>query len=198
MTDIKEIVEGFKAGKLEVIDTRDFDTYLSGHVPGTVLAPFYERRWPDELAEYLKGKKQEAVFLSRDDEIKKKIKNLLSERGLNVNVINYDEFKKAGNFNEATMENLSAEKFSEEIDNYTVIDVREPYEWSSGYIDGAELIPMEELFRDYGKLDKNKKYAVVCEHGNRSIYAAMFLADKGFKVANVEGGMNELRGRGII
>ncbi|MGP6238930.1 rhodanese-like domain-containing protein [Cuniculiplasma sp. SKW4] len=198
MTDIKEIVEGFKAGKLEVIDTRDFDTYLSGHVPGTVLAPFYERRWPDELAEYLKGKKQEAVFLSRDDEIKKKIKNLLSERGLNVNVINYDEFKKAGNFNEATMENLSAEKFSEEIDEYTVIDVREPYEWSSGYIDGAELIPMEELFRDYGKLDKNKKYAVVCEHGNRSIYAAMFLADKGFKVANVEGGMNELRGRGII
>lgn len=198
MTEIIEFVERFNLGQLEVIDTRDFDTYLAGHIPGTVLAPFYERRWPDELAEYLKGKKGEAIFLSKDNGVKEKIKTLLSQRGLNVIVVDYDDFKNAGNYNEATMENLSAEKFSEEIDSFTVIDVREPYEWSGGYIEGAELIPMEELFKEYGKLDKNKKYAVICEHGNRSIYAAMFLADKGFKVANIEGGMNELRGRGII
>lgn len=198
MADVAELVEKFRNEKLEVIDTRDFDSYSSGHVPGTVLAPFYERRWPDELAEYMKGKKTDILFLSSNEEIGEKIVKLLSERGVAANVITYEEFKNKGGFGEAKMQNITAYDFSNYIDEYTVIDVREPYEWSGGYIDGAELIPMEELFSSYGKLDRDKKYAVICEHGNRSIYAAMFLADKGFNVANVEGGMNELRGRGII
>jgi len=198
MTELSKLIEGFKKGEVEVIDTRDFDSYSQRHIPETVLAPFYERRWPDEIAEYLKGKKGEVLFLSDSHEKIEKIDKLLKERGLHPQIVEYDKFLKEGNFKEVGMENLTPEQFADRIDEFTVIDVREPYEWQGGYIDGAELIPIQELFSSYKKLSTDKKYAIVCEHGNRSIYAAMFLADKGFKVANVEGGMNELRGRGIV
>ncbi|MCK8825813.1 rhodanese-like domain-containing protein [Fuchsiella alkaliacetigena] len=71
-----------------------------------------------------------------------------------------------------------------------IIDVREAYEFESGHISGAELMPLAELKKDYQQLDSEQKILLVCRSGNRSGQAGNFLAKRGFsKVYNLSGGM---------
>lgn len=71
----------------------------------------------------------------------------------------------------------------------TVLDVREPMEWSRGTLPDAELIPLNDLPHRAGDLDDSKPVLLVCRSGNRSNMAARFLAQYGFRAANLSGGM---------
>ncbi len=72
-----------------------------------------------------------------------------------------------------------------------VVDVREPWEYQMGHVDGAMLIPLGQLAHRVGELDPEQPVAVICQSGNRSQSAAALLAQKGFKkVYNVLGGMS--------
>ncbi len=71
-----------------------------------------------------------------------------------------------------------------------VIDVREPFEWATGTLPGAQLISQGMLPYQMNGLDKEKPVLVVCQSGNRSSQAAAMLAAAGFrKVGNLAGGM---------
>lgn len=72
-----------------------------------------------------------------------------------------------------------------------VLDVREPFEWEElGHVAGAILISLGELAQRFGELPRNRRLAVVCEHGLRSSAAASLLAQHGFvDLANVAEGM---------
>ncbi|MEX0736757.1 MAG: rhodanese-like domain-containing protein [Bacteroidota bacterium] len=73
------------------------------------------------------------------------------------------------------------------------LDVRTPQEWSgsSGRLEGAILIPLQELEERMHELDAHKKKAIVayCRSGNRSGTAARMLTAKGFHAVNMLGGM---------
>ncbi|MEO8217364.1 MAG: molybdopterin-synthase adenylyltransferase MoeB [Acidobacteriota bacterium] len=72
-----------------------------------------------------------------------------------------------------------------------LIDVREPYEWEIGHLDGAQLIPMSRLASEVPRLDRNASIVVYCRTGSRSGRAAEFLRQSGFvRVLNLEGGIN--------
>ena len=74
-------------------------------------------------------------------------------------------------------------------DNIFVLDVREPYEYQIANL-GATLIPLGELPKRTGELDKNAEIIVHCRSGARSQKAAELLAQNGFKkVANLAGGI---------
>ena len=81
------------------------------------------------------------------------------------------------------------------IDNKgNIIDIREPYELNSGYIEGAKNIPMGILLMDPDNyLDKDNTYYIICQSGGRSGRACMMLKDRGFDVVNVAGGMYSYR-----
>lgn len=74
-----------------------------------------------------------------------------------------------------------------------LLDVRTPEEYNGplGHIEGSKLIPLQELDKKYTELDslKDKEIIVYCRSGNRSRFASLFLAEKGFKVKNMLGGM---------
>ena len=71
-----------------------------------------------------------------------------------------------------------------------LVDVREPREWVDGHIEGAVHIPLGELMRRAGELDKSKSVVTVCRSGHRSLAAADALKDLGFPdVASMNGGM---------
>ena len=78
--------------------------------------------------------------------------------------------------------------------NLNVIDVREIDEFESGHINGAEHIALGTIPANLDKLDKNKEYYVMCLSGSRSAMASKYLAQQGFKVVNVMGGMSAYRG----
>ena len=196
--NIKEDIRMFKNNEIELVDTRTFEEYMDSHISESALATFYEKRWPEDMAEYIKNSRKRFVFLTSNENYSKKVRESLSTRGIDATIYLYSDFLKEGRFVETHAKNLTPDQFMEERDEWKVIDVREPYEWSSGHIEDAILMPMNELFQNYKNLQQNEKYVLVCEHGNRSMYSTMFLADRGYNVANIEGGMNELRSRGYI
>ncbi|WP_231689614.1 rhodanese-like domain-containing protein [Bacillus sp. FJAT-27245] len=75
-----------------------------------------------------------------------------------------------------------------------VLDVRTPEEYKGGHIPGSELIPLQVLGGMAENLDKDEDYLIVCRSGNRSRQASELLASKGFRVLNMEGGMNAWTG----
>ena len=70
-----------------------------------------------------------------------------------------------------------------------VLDVREPWEFRTGHVPNAKLIPLGQLQARVGELDPETPIAVICQSGNRSQTAAALLAQKGFKqIFNVREG----------
>ena len=75
-----------------------------------------------------------------------------------------------------------------------VLDVRETWEVQTACVtaQGFELvkIPMHTIPPRVAELDRDQPIAVLCHHGGRSMQVAAFLAQHGFQVANVAGGIH--------
>jgi hydroxyacylglutathione hydrolase len=79
----------------------------------------------------------------------------------------------------------------EERPELVVVDVREPFEWDEGHIDGAQHVPLGEIVRRRAELPPGRPIAVVCAGGLRSSLAISALAREGVPATwfNVAGGM---------
>ena len=71
----------------------------------------------------------------------------------------------------------------------SLVDVREVEEFQMLHLEGAQNLPLSQLADTYDQLDKDLLYYVICKSGMRSARACQFLAEKGYDVINVEGGM---------
>jgi len=77
----------------------------------------------------------------------------------------------------------------------SVLDVREPVEWAHGHIAGSVHIPLMELVQRLAEVPAGRT-VVVCRVGARSAQAAAYLAQQGYDVANLDGGLVEWVGDG--
>ncbi|HSP22277.1 MAG TPA: rhodanese-like domain-containing protein [Planococcus sp. (in: firmicutes)] len=78
---------------------------------------------------------------------------------------------------------------------FTVLDVREAYEYEQGHIPGAENKPLSLLQSgDFEGLQKDAKYVVICQSGNRSKEASEGLLEEGYEFVNVAQGMSSWEG----
>ncbi len=71
-----------------------------------------------------------------------------------------------------------------------LIDVRTLNEYRQGHIPGASSFPLSSLQTRMTKLSKNKEIVCICRTGTRSKRATRQLQEAGFKVTNMQGGMN--------
>ena len=71
-----------------------------------------------------------------------------------------------------------------------LVDVREPYEIEICNIKGSLFIPMNEIPQNIKQLDKEKRYAVMCHSGVRSLYVSNYLNSLGYSTLNVVGGID--------
>lgn len=71
-----------------------------------------------------------------------------------------------------------------------LVDVRTPGEFQAGTIAGAKLIPLAELSRRSGELQRDKPLVLFCHSGNRSGQAYKLLKGLGFeKLQHLQGGI---------
>ena len=70
-----------------------------------------------------------------------------------------------------------------------LVDVREPYEVEICNIKGSLFIPMNEISQNIEQLDKEKRYAVMCHSGVRSLYVSNYLNSLGYRTLNIIGGI---------
>lgn len=79
-----------------------------------------------------------------------------------------------------------------------VLDVREPSEWATGYIEGATLISLGELQSRVDELPRDRDIVVVCRSGNRSAQGRDILLAAGFPaVTSMAGGMTDWIAAGL-
>jgi len=85
-------------------------------------------------------------------------------------------------------------------ENVTLLDVRTTEEFSQEHIEGAILIPVQELSENLSKLQsvKEKKIIVYCHSGSRSVAASRILIKNGFVPLNIKGGISEWKSEGLV
>ncbi len=118
--------------------------------------------------------------------------------GINPSIhelIDYEAFcgigaEPAYNGPEITAEELRRE-MSEKAGELVLIDVREPHEWDIVRIEGARLIPLNQLPERLSELDGHAEIVTHCHHGARSMKALEILKGAGFgKVRSLAGGID--------
>jgi len=77
-------------------------------------------------------------------------------------------------------------------EKFTLVDVREPWEFETASMDGAKLIPMGDVpARAHQELDPEDHIVVVCHHGVRSMNVTAWLRQQGFeKSQSMRGGID--------
>jgi rhodanese-related sulfurtransferase len=77
-------------------------------------------------------------------------------------------------------------------DQFTLLDVREPWELEKARLDGSRNIPMGDVpTRAHQDLDSEEHIVVVCHHGVRSLSVTNWLRQQGFeKVQSMRGGID--------
>jgi hydroxyacylglutathione hydrolase len=96
---------------------------------------------------------------------------------------------------------ISPEQVKEKLSEITVIDVRQPDEFTGelGHIPGAQHSTLQtDLEQHLETLDKENNYVFICRSGNRSGTATQMAESKGFKnVYNMMGGMIAWNAKGF-
>jgi len=76
--------------------------------------------------------------------------------------------------------------------DFQLIDVREVEEWNLGHIQGASLIPQDEIFdgSSVAKISRDRPVVLYCRTGTRSMNCAQALKQAGFtQIASLAGGI---------
>ena len=90
---------------------------------------------------------------------------------------------------------ISVEDVKRKMDggeSFTLLDVREPWEFETARIAGAKLMPMGDVpSRAHQELDPDDHIIVMCHHGVRSMNVTVWLRQQGFENAqSMRGGIN--------
>src|SRR5918996_621189 len=86
-------------------------------------------------------------------------------------------------------EYMTAREAYQRRDELQILDVREPFEWDAGRIEGAIHIPLNDLMAGNTEgLDPDRPVVAYCKTANRSEVARLMLRARGFDAATMEGG----------
>jgi molybdopterin/thiamine biosynthesis adenylyltransferase/rhodanese-related sulfurtransferase len=98
-------------------------------------------------------------------------------------LIDYEGFCNPADSGEVTPGQLA------EMRDALLIDVREPYEWDQGHLEGAQLIPLGQLDRTLDSIPRDRDVVLYCRSGSRSGRALEMLRGAGFRRAkHLKGG----------
>jgi rhodanese-related sulfurtransferase len=77
-------------------------------------------------------------------------------------------------------------------ETFTLLDVREPWEFETARITSAKLMPMGDVpSRAHQELDPDEDIVVLCHHGVRSMNVTVWLRQQGFeKAQSMRGGID--------
>jgi rhodanese-related sulfurtransferase len=78
------------------------------------------------------------------------------------------------------------------LQEFTLLDVREPWEYQTARIEGSRHIPMGDVPARFNQeFDPEQHIVVVCHHGVRSMNVTAWLRQQGFeKVQSLRGGID--------
>lgn len=94
---------------------------------------------------------------------------------------------------------LSPERVAELLERGEIelVDVREPYEWEAGRIDGAQHIELERLAARAERIPRDRPVVFQCRLGVRSGMATQAFRAAGYDAYNLTGGIQAWHDAGL-
>jgi hydroxyacylglutathione hydrolase len=175
-----------------VIDTRSFDDFAAGHVPGTINIAINKAftTWAGWLIPYTADFYVivDAAGANTLEQARKDLAMIGLDRL--AGYFCWDDLVAARPVMETTAQ-IDAEELAARVDqkDVHVLDVRSSAEWAEGHIAGAQHIPLGELRDRIADVPKDRTVVVHCLGGTRSAIAASVLQAAGMAHAiNFAGG----------
>ena len=78
-----------------------------------------------------------------------------------------------------------------------LIDVREPYEWEAGRVEGARHVELERVASQAPTIDRERPVVFYCRLGARSGMAANAFRRAGYDAYSMDGGLEAWAARGL-
>jgi glyoxylase-like metal-dependent hydrolase (beta-lactamase superfamily II)/rhodanese-related sulfurtransferase len=168
-----------------LIDTRNSDSFIEGHVPGSIFfgldgtfAPWVGALIPDL--------RQKIVFIA-DTGTEQEVVTRLARVGFD-NTLGYlkggfKTWKDAGN-DVSVIHSITPKEFAKQYRNWSqdqILDVRKPTEFLSQHVVNTTNLPLDYVNNNMNKLDRNEDYVLFCNSGYRSVIAASILKARGFQ-----------------
>ncbi len=174
--------------KYFVIDVRDAGRFAEGHIPNSVNIALRGRfeTWTGIMVPW----DANTVLTGSPEEIKEALYRL-QRVGYKPRCVVLDDWKKAGLPLVKNEMIAPAELYAQmqTPESPIVVDVRLPSEWMALRIGTVVNIPLNELSKKAGKLDKTQRIVAVCNSAYRSSLAVGVLQRQGFQhVASMGGG----------
>ncbi len=76
-------------------------------------------------------------------------------------------------------------------EKFLLLDCREQWEYDTAHIDGATLIPMQQIPQKLDEMPKDQPVVVYCHAGIRSFNAASWLKRQGVNALSMSGGIDQ-------
>ncbi len=183
------------AGGASVVDVRDPATYGEGHVPGALNVWIESPQFADRVSWFVPSVAPVLLVAQGPSDLERAVQGL-ARVGVDevVGFLQWGliEWRSEGlpveTVPQITVYDLAS--WLEERPELVVIDVREPFEWLEGHIEGALHLPMREAVDRRSEIPPDRPMAVLCAGGLRSSTVISALKRQGIQGwYNVSGGM---------
>jgi glyoxylase-like metal-dependent hydrolase (beta-lactamase superfamily II)/rhodanese-related sulfurtransferase len=178
-----------------VVDVRDPATYGQGHIPGALNVWIESPQFGDRVGWFVSPETPVILVALGPSDLERALTGL-ARIGVDdiLGFLQWGliDWRTAGlpleTVPQITVHDLAG--WMEEGREITVIDVREPFEWGEGHIEGALHLPMREAAARRSQVPADRPKAVVCSGGLRSSTVISALKKAGLgNWYNVSGGM---------
>jgi hydroxyacylglutathione hydrolase len=178
-----------------VLDVRTSEEYGQGHIPGAIHVWIESPQFANRAGLFVPAEAPVVLVVSSPTDLERAVQGL-GRIGLDTIAGHLQwgmtEWKSQGQPVEVvpqiSVHDLATMK--EERPDLVVIDVREPFEWDEGHIEGALHVPMSEALARKDLVPSGRPKAVVCAGGLRSSTVISALSRAGLTDwYNVIGGM---------
>lgn len=187
----KALKEGYT-----IIDSRSKEAHIGGHIPGSVYLS--ESNYSTFLGTLFPG--DEKIVLIVDGDNMEKLMTLywFSKRIGFDNILGYipDPVRQTidADIELEKLPSISPVEFLKLDSKYILLDTRKPEEFEEGDPEKNRInIPLELLYKEYKKLDKDVMIYTMCGSGDRATTGVSYLKNRGYKAGVIEGGVLGLR-----
>lgn len=196
--DVEAFAQRAGAGAV-VLDARAPEAYAGGHIPAALnvgLGPGF----PTWAGTVLPPDREVLLVVDRADDVREATVELL-RIGYGVPggwlAPGMRGWQSAGRPVQL-LDEITVEELARRLEDFTVLDVRQPAEWTAGHIERAVFITGAEVPERIGDVPARGPLAVTCGTGYRSSAVASLLLHHGRRdVVNVVGGMGAWRAAGL-
>jgi len=196
----REIVDYANSENVVIVDTREWEDYMRGHLKGALFTPLSDR-FEMVTGSYLEGDSRVCLIVVES------LLNYAVTALIRIGIDNIECFATPEQLEEFAASGGALDKSTEiqmselhqtlTSDNPLVLDVRNASELKEeGMIEGAFHIAYTRLLTRLNELPKDRHIYVHCRSGQRSAFAVAFLQKHGYNASNVRGFMMDWVGSG--